>query len=530
MTPGSRILEFLFCGKFSSSQGGLRAGTATTHMIRSDAFRMRQQSSGFASCSPQDVILAAADCRQSMYCHLLCGLLHAHEVEVLSAPFAFTLVEALRTLEAEWRTLCHDIRSGELNHKISDPVLRLAMADHILRKPNPELADSIAAKCRSLTSKRALQSGGAWKGVVRTLWPRCRYILSILTGAMEVYVEKLEFYTAGDVPLVSADYGATEGWIGVNAGPSLRPSDVSFTILPTLAFFEFIPLSRRSTSSCMNEVSNGGGGGGAALAAYEEGAPVGLTDVKVGQEYEVVMTTAWGLYRYRLGDIVRVTGFYNSAPQVAYVCRKNVMLSLNIDKITEKDLKAVVDRAAKRLVEASGGSMELVDYTSYADRSSTPGHYVVFWEVEGEDAAAMSSTTMDSEVQSCGAKACHKRRGAWSEEEEGPQRKQQQQKQQESSEEEEEEEEEEVLGECAALMDGGFVEAGYVTSRKMGSIGPLELCVVRRGTFSRLLDRFMQSGAAMTQYKTPRCVVAPDALSLLRSSAVASIFSPTALP
>ena len=90
-------------------------------------------------------------------------------------------------------------------------------------------------------------------------------------------------------------------------------------------------------------------------------------------------------------------------------------------------------------------------------------------------------------------------------------------------------EEWEVLGECAALMDGSLVEAGYVTSRKMGSIGPLELCVVRRGTFSRLLDRFMQSGAAMTQYKTPRCLVSADALALLRSSAVASFFSSAAL-
>ena len=519
--PGSRILEFLFCGKFTATKGGLKAGTATTHMIRGGAFRMRQQKSGFRSCSPEDVILAP-DCRQSMYCHLLCGLVHAHEVRVLSAPFAFTLVEALRTLETEWRSLCHDIRSGELNEKITDPGLRAAMEDHILcRKPNPVLADSIASKCRGLTSKRALGSGGAWKGAVRILWPRCKYLLSILTGAMEVYVEKLEFYTGGAVPLVSADYAATEGWIGVNIGPTSAPTNVSFTILPTLAFFEFIPLSRAARSAHINDMSNGGGA--AAMAAYDEGTPVGLTDVKVGQEYEIVMTTAWGLYRYRLGDIVRVTGFYNSAPQVAYVCRKNVMLSLNIDKITEKDLKAVVDRAAKRLVEASGGSMELVDYTSYADRSSTPGHYVVFWEVEGESGKVGAMRTTDSEVQSSakaykrGAHACegHTKQtsagGAQGGRTTTPQA-------------------EEVLAECAALMDGCFVEAGYVTSRKMGSIGPLELCVVRRGTFSRLLDRFMQSGAAMTQYKTPRCVVAPDALSLLRSSAVASIFSPTALP
>ena len=504
---GSRILEFLFCGKFSTTKGGLKAGTATTHMIRADAFRMRQQKSGFQSCSPQDVILAP-DCRQSMYCHLLCGLFHAHEVQVLSAPFAFTLVEALRTLETEWRSLCHDIRTGELNEKITDPTLRVAMEDHILlRKPNPVLADLIASKCRSLTSKRALGSGGAWKGAVRILWPRCKYVLSILTGAMEVYVEKLEFYTGGAVPLVSADYAATEGWIGVNIGPTSTPTDVSFTILPTLAFFEFIPLSR-TRSTHINDMSNGGG---AALAAYDEGVPVGLTDVKVGQEYEIVMTTAWGLYRYRLGDIVRVTGFYNNAPQVAYVCRKNVMLSLNIDKITEKDLKAVVDRAAKQLAEASRSTMELVDYTSYADRTTTPGHYVVFWEVQGGE-----PEVVPTEADKCAksSKKVHAYDGTSHHELAimGAQRVISQA---------------DVLADCAALMDRSFVEAGYVTSRKMGTIGALELCIVQRGTFSRLVDRFMLSGATITQYKTPRCLVSPDALSVLRSSAIANLFSPT---
>ena len=509
--PGSRILEFLFCGKFTATKGGLKAGTATTHMIRGGAFRMRQQKSGFRSCSPEDVILAP-DCRQSMYCHLLCGLVHAHEVRVLSAPFAFTLVEALRTLETEWRSLCHDIRSGELNEKITDPGLRAAMEDHILcRKPNPVLADSIASKCRGLTSKRALGSGGAWKGAVRILWPRCKYLLSILTGAMEVYVEKLEFYTGGAVPLVSADYAATEGWIGVNAGPSLRPSDVSFTILPTLAFFEFIPLSRAARSAHINDMSNGGGA--AAMAAYDEGTPVGLTDVKVGQEYEIVMTTAWGLYRYRLGDIVRVTGFYNNAPQVAYVCRKNVMLSLNIDKITEKDLKAVVDRAAKRLVEVSGSTMELVDYTSYADRTTTPGHYVVFWEVQGGETPEAVPTEVDKCAKSC--KKVHAYDGSTSHDEPAIMGAQQVISQ------------EDLLADCAALMDRSFVEAGYVTSRKMGTIGALELCIVQRGTFSRLVDRFMLSGATITQYKMPRCLVSPDALSVLRSSAIAKLFSPT---
>ena len=42
---------------------------------------------------------------------------------------------------------------------------------------------------------------------------------------------------------------------------------------------------------------------------------VDLVDVEVGKEYELVITTYAGLYHYCVGDIVRVTGFHNSAPQ-----------------------------------------------------------------------------------------------------------------------------------------------------------------------------------------------------------------------
>ncbi|KAG4913113.1 hypothetical protein JHK82_053699 [Glycine max] len=42
------------------------------------------------------------------------------------------------------------------------------------------------------------------------------------------------------------------------------------------------------------------------------------SSVEVGKMYEVVVTTYRGYYRYRMGDIVRVVGFYNSPPLVEY--------------------------------------------------------------------------------------------------------------------------------------------------------------------------------------------------------------------
>lgn len=154
-----------------------------------------------------------------------------------------------------------------------------------------------------------------------------------------------------------------------------------------------------------------------------------------------------GLYRCRLGDVVEVAGFHNGTPKLNFVCRRKLILTVNIDKNTEKDLQLVVERGSQILTKAKA---ELVDFTSYADVSKQPGHYVIFWEIKGEV-------------------------------------------------------EDKILGACCTEMDKLFMDHGYVVSRKTNSIGPLELCVLETGTFKKVLDNFIANGAALSQFKTPRC-------------------------
>lgn len=58
-----------------------------------------------------------------------------------------------------------------------------------------------------------------------------------------------------------------------------------------------------------------------------------------------------GLYRYRLGDVVKVMGFHNSTPELKFVRRSSLLLNINIDKNTEKDLQLAVEATAKFLAE-----------------------------------------------------------------------------------------------------------------------------------------------------------------------------------
>lgn len=215
-------------------------------------------------CSPDEVIFGP-DFHQSLYCHLLCGLISRDDVQVVSSTFAHSIVHAFRTFEQVWEELVTDIRVGSLSNRITVPSVRAAIAK--LLKPDPELADLIHSKCSGLSN---------WYGLIEELFPNTKYIYGIMTGSMEPYLIKLRHY-AGGIPLLSADYGSSEGWIGANVNPLLPPESATFAVLPNIGYFEFIPLKEE-------------------FGGQEEREPVGLTEVEIGEEYEILVTNFAGAH------------------------------------------------------------------------------------------------------------------------------------------------------------------------------------------------------------------------------------------
>lgn len=58
-------------------------------------------------------------------------------------------------------------------------------------------------------------------------------------------------------------------------------------------------------------------------------------EVQTGAEYTVLLTTSAGLYRYRLGDRVRVTGWWHGAPRLRLLGRDTASSDLCGEKLTE---------------------------------------------------------------------------------------------------------------------------------------------------------------------------------------------------
>lgn len=254
------------------TQCGLPARTVLTSYYRSKHFQGRPRDSFNDITSPDSAILCN-DSNQSMYCQILAGLIHRQQVLRLGAVFASAFLRTISFLENNWVHFCDDIRFGKLDSSITDFGCRTSMSN-LLSFPNLKLADEIEEIC----------SCSSWKGVLCKIWPKAKYLEAVITGSMAQYVPALEYYSDGKIPLVCTMYASSECYFGVNLKPLCSPSDVLFTLMPNMCYFEFIPLGENG-----NRLMD---------LDEEQVVPndklVDLVDVKLGCYYELVITTFAG--------------------------------------------------------------------------------------------------------------------------------------------------------------------------------------------------------------------------------------------
>ncbi|XP_022140778.1 indole-3-acetic acid-amido synthetase GH3.6-like [Momordica charantia] len=429
---------FNFAKVESITKAGIVARSVSTSFLKSPHLNNVKVESSYTS--PTD-ILCCTDVYQSLYCQLLCGLCQNQKVVRVGSLFASTLIYIFKFLENHWVLLANDIRTGTINAKIMDSYVRKSVMN--ILKPDPQLADFIESEC----------SKGTWEGIVTRLWPNTKFINAVVTGSMSHYIPQLNYYCKS-LPLITVFYASSECFFGINLDPLCKPEEISYTFIPTVAYFEFLPVDRTNDSGEVGQEF------------------VDLVDVKLGQEYEIVVTTYAGLYRYCIGDIVRVTGFKNKAPNFRFVGRKNVILSLDVEKTDEAELHNAVNKVGSLL--SSFGAI-LVDYTSYADSSTFPGHYVLYWEIQFKEEISIIPSSI---YEDC----------------------------------------------CLAIEES--LSSVYRRARSHQKvINPLEIKIVEARTFDKLMERMVDQGASISQYKTPRCVKSTQIIEFLDSKVVANYFS-----
>ncbi|CAN9509134.1 unnamed protein product [Ophioblennius macclurei] len=286
--------------------------------------------------------------KDTLYLHLLFALKDP-SVGTLESNFASTVFYAFSALQERWQELVEDIEQGKVSSALClKPEVRTQL--EALMKPDPERAAQLRAD---------FQAG--FKGIAKRLWPHLHLVLAVDSGSNQIYGEMLRENYCKGVPFYSPFYAATEGLIGVNLWP-LEQSR-RYLLCPRSMFCEFLPES-----------------------SLEEETPRTLLmeEVKEGDRYELVITNASGLFRYRIGDVVKVVGFHNQCPIVEFQYRRGQMLNVRGEKVSE----AMFLDALKKAVAQWPGA-QLVDYccaeSGILEDSSggSDPHYQVFVELKG---------------------------------------------------------------------------------------------------------------------------------------------------
>ncbi|KAF8552839.1 hypothetical protein OG21DRAFT_1485894 [Imleria badia] len=105
-----------------------------------------------------------------------------------------------------------------------------------------------------------------------------------------------------------------------------------------------------------------------------------LWEVETGGRYEVVLTTQDGLWRYRLGDVIEVSGFdpTDGIPIIQFVERRNVAIRFPDFMLTEKELRAAISSLATNVL------VKVVDWTTTIDDRYFPATIGFFVELVGD--------------------------------------------------------------------------------------------------------------------------------------------------
>jgi hypothetical protein len=209
-----------------------------------------------------------------------------------------TLVSMARFGDEDKEALIRDIRDGTLsNHHDIAADIRQELAPRLRRK-HPERASELEAIVN--------RTGHLYP---RDYWPKDCIIGNWTGGSVGSYLRHLPTYY-GNTPIRDVGLIASEGrmTIPMEDGTSSGILDI------TSHFYEFIPEDEVNSPKPKT------------LLAHE---------LEEGETYYILPTTAYGLYRYHIHDVVRVTGFHNKTPLIEFLSKGSYFSNLTGEKISE---------------------------------------------------------------------------------------------------------------------------------------------------------------------------------------------------
>jgi hypothetical protein len=234
------------------------------------------------------------------------------KVGMLIAANPSTLVSLARAADHDKESLIRDIHDGTLSLSIDiPPDIRTELTSRLRRRPER------AAELEAVVARTGTL-------LPRDFWDPQKMIIGTWTGgSVGAYLRHFPRYF-GATPVRDIGLLASEGRMTIPIADG-TPSGV---LDVTSHYFEFIPEEEADAAQPT------------VLAAHE---------LQEGRRYFILPTTAYGLYRYHIYDLVQVTGFHNGTPLIEFLSKGSHFANITGEKVSEYQVTRAMDDITRTL-------------------------------------------------------------------------------------------------------------------------------------------------------------------------------------
>jgi GH3 auxin-responsive promoter len=282
--------------------------------------------------APPFIALHIADTLARHYVCLLFALRDA-QTRGITANFPMLLLRTCCYLEQYAEALIEDLHQGTIAPWLKlEPELRLQL-EHQWQ----------AAPQRAAQLRQILKTEG--KLTPKLAWADLSYTVTARGGTSDFYFDRFAEYL-GDTPSFGGVYGSAEATFGIY--PDFN-QDGSILAIES-GFYEFVPPDQ-----------------------WDAEHPKTLLpcEVKVGERYRILLSSYSGFYRYDIGDVVEIVGWFEQAPLIVFRHRQGGLLSSTTEKTTEFHATQALQALQQEF------NIRLEDFCITLSETEFPARYVV---------------------------------------------------------------------------------------------------------------------------------------------------------
>lgn len=327
-----RKLEF---GKIVSTnsvrlQGRTSAGVEYGP-VTAGSFRMNRFICELGFAQPFEA-MEIADSVSRHYVCLLFALTNPG-VRILASNFPMLVLRVCDYLDKYAEDLIQDIEAGTLADWLTiEPALRADLERRWAAYPH-----------RARELRQVLEDQG--KLTPKHAWTKLSIVGTALGGTSDFYLKRFPEYF-GDIPVFGGVYGTAEANFGVYYDLNTEGCILAIES----GFYEFVPQDQWEVDQPKTLLPN---------------------EVKAGEYYRILLSSYSGFYRYDIGDVVEVLGFYENTPIIVFRHRRGGLLSSTTEKTTEYHLTQTMQALQQEF------NISLDDFCVTLSESEFPAHYLV---------------------------------------------------------------------------------------------------------------------------------------------------------